>query len=165
MAYINSGGNFSDNPFAKLLAEKQGSATNNQLNLQEKLPEESINLASGVMGTVGNAGKLGQVAKEIVPEVEQAVPSFMDKYRQAIANSKIGNTETPLDAEANMFKQKFKDAPDFFEKYGAQPETQNAPISMAEKIKTQYKNASSPDAPNSDVMDKFNKLNEMLKNK
>jgi hypothetical protein len=88
MAFRDDGGNFSNDLFARMLALKQGSASNDELSAQEKIPQQAIDAASGVLGTIGNVG-----------QGIKLIPSAGDEI-------------------AEQFAQKYKGAPSFFEKFG-----------------------------------------------
>lgn len=116
MARINDGGNFGDDPFAKLMAMRQGgSASLNDLNESDKNNQDAITLASGVMGTVspvkfqGVSKMLGQAA----PEAEQAAMSWADKIRQAASNSKVAQASDNIVQHNNVLT-----APERVSQYG-----------------------------------------------
>lgn len=52
MANINDGGNFSSDLFTRLKAMKNGSMSIADLDASDKIPQDAINTASGVLGTV-----------------------------------------------------------------------------------------------------------------
>ncbi len=99
MAFRNDGGEFSDDPIAKLLAMKMGSMGNQELAQQEAIPEQAIDMASGVMGTVGPVKKFQGLSKALGKETPEAainvaeqttayVP-LKDKIAQAVSNSPV----------------------------------------------------------------------------
>lgn len=75
MAFRNDGGNFSNEDILRLIAQKQGSMSENELAQHEAIPQDAINMASGVMGTVGRVP---------IPEM-----GMQEKIRQAVANSSV----------------------------------------------------------------------------
>lgn len=99
MAYRDDGGEFSDDPITKLLAMKMGSMGNEELAKQEGIPQQAIDMSSGVMGTVGSAKKFQGLSKALGQEVPQAAENvaqqtaayipLKDKIAQAVANSPV----------------------------------------------------------------------------
>lgn len=99
-----------ENEFARniatLMAHKLGrEPTPEEIDEANKRSQEAVGLSSGVLGTVGNSLKFGKIrdilrgTKGAEPElVEKVAPSFMDRYKQAVANTKVrqlGDTPQP----------------------------------------------------------------------
>jgi hypothetical protein len=120
-----------DNLVAKMIAHQQGrEPTQEEIDAHNQIAQQGIDMGAGVLGTVGGGNFKGlnnviaPAAKAVAPEAvnvaEQTLPSMADRIRAAAANSKVKNISGPQDSEAQLFKEKFKDAPSFFEKYGKQ---------------------------------------------
>lgn len=126
MPFRNDGGNFSNDQIIRMLAMKQGSMNEDELARQEAIPQQAIDMASGVMGTVqGPAAKFGKIRQMLggAEEAAAAQPMGMaDKIKMAAEKSGVKWEDLPSDAEKTMFQQRYKDAPSFFEKYGPKPE-------------------------------------------
>lgn len=99
---INDGGNFSDDPVARLLAMKLGSMSESDLQKQEQIPQDAINLASGTIGSIKNIRPNLQLAPELAEKLEMGLA---ERIRQAAANSKVKGPEGGLTNNASMYQQ------------------------------------------------------------
>lgn len=91
--FRDDGGDFGDNPIAKLLAMRsQGSVPTSELDEQDQRQKDALALAQA--GTIGQIGKVGQGIK--------LIPSAYD-------------------AEQSMYKKAAENAPSFWQKYGPKP--------------------------------------------
>lgn len=84
----NDGGNFSNDPIARLIAMKLGSMPESELAKQEQIPQDAINLASNVVGSINKVGKgiklipsEYDVEKNIYKKAAEKSPSFFDKIK------------------------------------------------------------------------------------
>jgi hypothetical protein len=99
---------------AKLVAHKLGrEPTEEELAESHKRQEDAINMASGVMGTVGKFPRLvgaaeGMAAKatpEAINVAEQTLPSMADRIKAAALNSKVRGPEGGLTNNSSMYQQ------------------------------------------------------------
>jgi hypothetical protein len=142
-----------DNLVARMIAKRQGrEPTQDEIDQSNKIQQQAIDMGSGVLGTVGGpaakfSGIMGmgeQAAKAMTPEAmnvaEQTAPSMADRIRTAASQSKVTNIPSAQDVEAAMYKQKYQDAPSFFDKYGKQATStgEDTGKSFADKMKEQY---------------------------
>jgi hypothetical protein len=76
--------------FAKLIAHRLGrEPTQEEIDESRKRQEEAVGLASGVVGSVNPVKKFQGLSKALGQETVEGTPSFLDKYRQAVANTKV----------------------------------------------------------------------------
>lgn len=116
------GGNFSDDPYARLLAMKMGSMSVDDLKKQEHVPQEAIEAgANQVIGSIKTPsfgaikGALG-VAEQAAAPVAEAELGLADKIRQAAQKSEVKWDKGPVDQELMKFKEMAQSAPkNFFE--------------------------------------------------
>lgn len=122
MAFRDDGGNFSNNPFTRLRAMTNGgSMSTDDLDDQDKVPQDAINTASGVMGSI-EGPDLSSLAKMIggnSQAPEQAL-SWAQRIKQAAANGSVKVIPTAEQAADDAMKSQYADAPNIFEKYGAE---------------------------------------------
>lgn len=93
-----------DNLVARMIAKQQGrEPTPEEIAEHNKIQDDAVNLASGTIGSIGGpaskfrgiASKLGQATPEAINVAEQTAPSMIEKYRQAVANTKVRQMDTP----------------------------------------------------------------------
>lgn len=143
------------NIVARLMAHKLGrEPTPEELAEDDRRQEDAVNLASGVMGTVGGAANRFGKVKQMLGGVEAAAPAEMgmaEKIKQAAMQGKTQWKDLPQDAEKTMFQNRYKDAPSFFEKYGAKPK--ETPMSLdQERALFQQKLAEQADPGKSEAL-------------
>jgi len=95
----NDGGNFSNDPIARLIAMKLGSMPEPELTKQEQIPQDAINLASGVMGTVKTPNL--KLVNQLLPEEM----SLAERIKQAALNSKVKGPTGGLTNNASMYQK------------------------------------------------------------
>jgi hypothetical protein len=123
MAFKNDGGNFSGNAFTRLRAMTNGgSMSTSDLDDMDKVPQDAIDTASGVVGSIGSPGSgiLSKLAGAGEQAVADVAPSFAQRIQQAAANGSVKVIPTAEQAANDAMKAQYANAPSFFEKYGAQ---------------------------------------------
>lgn len=102
MPYNIDGGDFSPDLFTRLKAMKQGSMSNDDLAQSEAMPQDAINTASGVLGTVQGPGlsALKQLAGQAA---EGEGLSWAQRIKQAAQNSAVKQVPTAEDALAEQY--------------------------------------------------------------
>lgn len=170
MAFRNDGGNFSDNPFTRLLANKMGSMSADELNKQDKVPSEAVELASGTMGSVGPVGSSKfEGLNKIIGGMKEypAEMGLADRIKEAVKASNIKTVEGPADAGLAKFKDMAQNAPkDFFERNRMPEGASSAPEQQMreyqQNIRDQLLQKRNEDQIKQADQDKFQKLREVL---
>lgn len=122
MANINDGGNFSNDLFTRLKAMKNGSMSTADLDASDKIPQDAINTASGVLGTVQGPNlaalsKLAGLAQPAEQAAENVAPSLADAIKQAAAKSSVKVIPTAEQAANDAINAQYANAPkNFFDK-------------------------------------------------
>lgn len=122
--FRDEGGNFGDDPRYRLLALLgKGSVPISEMDQNDKQIADAINTASGVTGSI-RGPKFSGIGATLGQKVDET--GLAERIKQAAQKSNIKVIPTAEEQEANYFKEKYKNAPSFFEKYGKQPEDAGA---------------------------------------
>lgn len=122
MAFRDDGGNFSNDLFTRLKAMKNGSMSTADLDTSDKIPQDAINTASGVLGTVQGPNlaalsKLAGLSQPAEQAIESAAPSWADRIKQAAANSGVKVIPTAEQTANDAINAQYTNAPkNFFDK-------------------------------------------------
>ena len=135
MPQINDGGNFSPDVYARLMALKNGSASEDELAQNEQTSQDAAQAGqNAAMGTMG--GPQGSALKALAEGTVPAVGENMaNDIRQAAQNSSVKVIPSAADTEAANFAQQAQGQPSYWDTIkakatqngvGADPATQEA---------------------------------------
>jgi hypothetical protein len=107
------GGRFSPDFLARLLGEKYGSASENELAQAEAIPGQAIDTASGMMGTIAKVPGAAALPEEM---------SLIDRIKMAVEKSKVKGPEGGLTNNASVYQKGGPKQPapgeSFWDKFG-----------------------------------------------
>lgn len=136
MAQINDGGNFSPDVYARLLALKNGSASEDELAQNEQTSQDAAQAGqNAAMGTMG--GPQGSALKALAEGTAPAIGENMaNDIQQAAKNSSVTVLPSAADNEAAQFAQNAQGKPNFFEQFGAKGAGRNVPDEQMAQYQT-----------------------------
>lgn len=139
MALRNDGGDFSDDPFTRLLAMKNGSASADDLAQGEQntgdAQKQAMNAAMGSM-SVPSGSALQALAAGGESAAADTGISMADKIRQAANSSAVKVIPSELDNASAQFAKEAEGNPNFFEQFGAKGVSRNVPDQQMAQYQT-----------------------------